>query len=123
MSVQDPSVHFLSLSQQDILQSGFVQDAASLQDPSEHFLSLSQQAILQSVFVQETASFFAQQDLFIKEQEEIANSTNSVSKDKIFIEIPYVKDSVLIYKFSIFIIVIVIVLAKSLIGVTLWSLD
>jgi hypothetical protein len=92
--VQDPSVHFLSLSQQAILQSGIVQvvpfahEAASLHDPSEHFLSLSQQAILQSVFAQETASFLAQQDLFIKEQEEMANSTNSVSKDKIFIEIP-----------------------------------
>ena len=128
-SVQDPSVHFLSLSQQAILQSGivqvipFAQDAASLQDPSEHFLSLSQQAILHSVFAQVTASFLAQQDLFIEEQEEMANSTNSVSKDKIFIKIPYVKKCILVYQISIFIIVIVRVLAKSLIGGTLWSLD
>jgi hypothetical protein len=49
-----------------------------VQELSAHFLSLLQQAFLQSSFMQDICSFFAQQDLFIMEQEETAIKAEKV---------------------------------------------
>jgi hypothetical protein len=58
------------------VQSDFI--SSFVHDPSAHFLSLSQHDFLQSSLVQETCSFFAQQDLFIMEQEEMAKRAENV---------------------------------------------
>jgi hypothetical protein len=49
-----------------------------LQDPSLHFLSLSQHGLSQFSFTHVTGSFLAQHDLFIIEQEEIARREEKV---------------------------------------------
>jgi len=61
---------------------------SGVHEPSEHFLSLSQQAILQSGFEQDSALFLAQQDLFIIEHDERERSAARVRNDKVFIKNP-----------------------------------
>lgn len=58
-----------------------------MHEPSVHFLSLSQQAFLHSSEVQAAADFLAQHPLFIIEQEETDKIAVRVRSDKNFIDI------------------------------------
>lgn len=61
-----------------------------MQDPSAHFLSLSQQAFLQSVLEQDVAAFFEQQDFEKCEQADKESIAVRVTSESIFIFDPLV---------------------------------